>query len=59
MTTEQRIVAARRQACHFISPQVSAACEVTFEQFRGFISGWFVPSERQLTLIERRCGVRQ
>jgi hypothetical protein len=23
-----------------------------------FISGWFAPSERQLMLLERRCGVR-
>jgi hypothetical protein len=58
MTYEQRITAARRAAMHFTSPQVAADCEVTFEELRGFISGWFVPSERQLMLIERRCGVR-
>jgi hypothetical protein len=58
MTTQRRIAAARRAALHFTSPQVAADTELTFEQLRGFISGWFVPSERQLTLLERRCGVR-
>jgi hypothetical protein len=58
MTTQQRIAAARKAAMHFTSPNVAADTELTFEQLRGFISGWFTPTERQLTLLERRCGLR-